>query len=87
MGAVPASAGGVLWLMPLLAGCSAYLLCVAQNRSNVLQSEQGAVNKYGTMALSVGLSLYLGAFVPAGVALYWIASNLFAIAQLYILNA
>ena len=87
LGAVPASAGGILWIMPLLAGCSAYLLCVAQNRSNVLQSEQGKLNKYGTMALSVGLSLYLGAFVPAGVAVYWIASNLLAIVQLYILNA
>ena len=87
LGAVPASAGGILWIMPLLAGLGAYLLCVAQNRSNVLQSEQGAVNKYGTMALSVGLSLYLGAFVPAGVAVYWIASNLLAIVQLYILNA
>lgn len=87
LGGVPASAGGILWIMPLLAGCSAYLLCVAQNRSNVLQSEQGALNKYGTMALSVGISLYLGAFVPAGVAVYWIASNLLAIAQLYALNA
>lgn len=86
LGAVPATAGGILWLMPLLAGCSAFLLCVAQNRSNVLQSEQGALNKYGTMALSVGISLYLGAFVPAGVAVYWIASNLLAIAQLYLLN-
>ena len=87
LGAVPASVGGILWIMPLLAGCSAYLLCVAQHRSNVLQSEQGKLNKYGTMALSVGISLYLGAFVPAGVALYWIASNLFAILQLYLLNA
>ena len=38
------------------------------------------------MILSVGLSLYLGWFVPAGVALYWIASNIFAIVQLYLLN-
>jgi len=86
LGAVPASAGGWLWLMPLLAGLSAWLLCVVQNRANVLQSEQGKLNKYGTMALSVGLSLYLGAFVPAGVAVYWIASNLLAIVQLYLLN-
>ena len=38
------------------------------------------------MAFSVGLSLYLGWFVPAGVALYWIASSLFAILQQYLLN-
>jgi len=86
LGAVPAVAGGLMWLMPLLAGLSAYLLCLVQNRFNVLQSEQGKVNKYGTMALSVGLSLYLGAFVPAGVVIYWIASNLLSILQLFLLN-
>lgn len=87
LGLIPSVAGGLMWLLPLLAGLSAYLLCVAQNHSNVLQSEQGKANQYGTMALSVGLSLYLGAFVPAGVAIYWMAGNLLAIAQLYILNA
>ena len=86
LGTVPVQAGGIMWLMPLLAGLSAFLLCVEQNRFNVLQSEQGKLNKYGTMAFSVGLSLYLGAFVPAGVALYWMASNLLAILQLHILN-
>lgn len=87
LGAVPAQSGGILLLMPLLAGFSSFLLCIVQNRSNVLQSEQGAVNRYGTMAFSVGLSLYLGAFVPAGVAIYWAASNLLSIVQLYLLNA
>ena len=38
------------------------------------------------MAFSVGLSLYLGWFVSIGVALYWVASNLFAVVQLYLLN-
>ena len=38
------------------------------------------------MLFSVGLSVYLGWFVSVGVAVYWVASNLFAIAQLYILN-
>lgn len=87
LGAVPANAGGLMLLVPLCAGFSAWLLCVAQNAKNVLQSEQGRLNRYGTMAFSVGLSLYLGAFVPAGVAAYWIASNLLAIAQLFMLNA
>ena len=71
---------------PIIAGVSAWLLCVAQNASNVLQAEQSKLNKYGMMILSVGLSLYLGWFVPAGVALYWIASNIFAIVQLYLLR-
>lgn len=84
---VPAVEKGLLILSPLLAGLSAWLMCLCQNASNVLQSEQGSYNKYGTLIFSVGLSLYLGWFVPVGVALYWIASNLFSVLQLYLLNA
>ncbi len=86
LGGVPASAGGKLIWSPFIAGGSAWLLCVAQNMSNVLQMEQSKANKYGMLLISVGLSLYLGWFVPVGVAVYWIASNLFAILQLYLLN-
>ncbi len=78
--------GGLAWIIPLLAGFSAWLLAYAQNRINILQSEQNKWNQYGTMALSVGISLYLGIFVAAGVVLYWIASNLLAIVQQYLLN-
>ena len=53
---------------------------------NVLQAEQTKANKYGMLILSVGLSLYLGAFVPAGVGLYWTASNIMAIIQQWLLN-
>ena len=83
---MPINAVGILWLMPLLAGLSSWLLCEIQNRKNVLQHEQGKGNQYGTMILSVGLSLYLGVFVPAGVVIYWITSNILAIVQLLILN-
>ena len=38
------------------------------------------------LIISVGLSLYLGAFVTAGIALYWIASNIFAVIQQWLLN-
>ena len=84
---VPSAGKGLLILSPILAGLSAWAMCAAQNASNVLQSEQSAWNKYGMLILSVALSLYLGWFVPVGVALYWIASNLLAIVQLYALNA
>lgn len=86
LGQVPSEEMGFLILSPIIAGVSAYLLCLAQNASNVLQAEQGKGMKYGTMAFSVGLSLYLGWFVPIGVAVYWISSNLMSIVQLYILN-
>ena len=83
---VPSEVGISLIWSPLVAGFSAWILCVAQNASNVLQAEQSNWNKYGMMAFSVGLSLYLGWFVSVGVALYWVASNLLAVAQLYLLN-
>lgn len=86
LGLIPSQYGMVLIWSPIIAGFSSWILCIAQNASNVLQSEQSKYNKYGTMLFSVGLSLYLGWFVPVGVALYWICSNLMAVIQLYILN-
>lgn len=83
---IPAQGRGWLILSPIAAGASAWLMCAAQNQSNVLQAEQDNWTKYGMLILSVGLSLYLGWFVSVGVALYWVASNLFSIAQLYLLN-
>lgn len=87
LGQIPSKVGaGLIW-SPIVAGFSSWILCVAQNASNVLQSEQSKWNKYGTMVFSVGLSLYLGWFVSVGTAFYWVCSNLFAVLQLYITNA
>lgn len=83
---VPADNGGMLILSPVIAGLSAWILGAAQNAANVLQIEQSKLSKYGVLVFSVGLSLYLGWFVPVGVALYWTASNLFAVLLLYLLN-
>lgn len=78
--------GGLAIWIPIIAGLSALALCIAQNVMNVLQAEQSKWNQWGMLLLSVGLSLYLGTFVTAGVALYWTASNLFAILQQWLLN-
>ncbi len=86
LGDVPAKKGLSLIWSPLIAGLAAFILCIAQNKSNVLQAEQSDINKYGTTVLSVGLSLYLGWFVAVGTAFYWVCSNLFAVLQLYICN-
>ena len=83
---VPIEVKGLTLIVPLIAGISAFLMCYSQNKSNVLQAEQGALNQYGTMAFSVLLSLYLGLFVPVGVGVYWIFSNLLSIVQLFLLN-
>ena len=83
---VPMGVWGVYTLIPLLAGFSSWLLCQTQNMSNVLQHEQSPYNKYGIMIFSVLLSLYLGIFVPIGIAIYWILSNLSSILLMYLLN-
>lgn len=84
--AVPVETGGITLLVPLIAALSAFFMCFVQNKINVLQSEQGALNRYGTMIFSVGLSLYLGFFVSVGVGVYWIYSNLLSVLQLVLLN-
>ncbi|MBR6545386.1 MAG: membrane protein insertase YidC, partial [Clostridia bacterium] len=83
---VPMGVWGVYTLIPLLAGFSSWLLCQTQNMSNVLQHEQSPYNKYGIMIFSVLLSHYLGIFVPIGIAIYWILSNLSSILLMYLLN-
>ena len=84
---IPTQAWGIYILMPIIAGVSAWLMCFTQNLSNVLQHEQGKLSQYGMTILSVGISLYLGLGVPAGIAWYWVASNVFSILQMYALNA
>ena len=84
---VPTAVWGVYTIIPILAGFSSWVLCFTQNLSNVLQHEQSKANKYGIMAFSVGLSLYLGCFVPSGIALYWMAGNILSVVQMYTLNA
>ena len=78
--------GGIAILIPIIAGLSALIMCIGQNKMNVLQSEQSKANKWGMLIFSVLLSLYLGYFVPAGVALYWTFSNLFAVLNQWLLN-
>lgn len=83
---IPAQTGGATLIVPLLAALSAFIMCYVQNKINVLQAEQGALNQYGTMAFSVALSLYLGFFVPIGVGTYWVYSNVLSVLQLVLLN-
>lgn len=83
---IPVQTGGVTLVIPLLAALSAFFMCYVQNKINVLQVEQGALNRYGTMIFSVALSLYLGFFVSIGVGIYWTYSNVLSVLQLVLLN-
>lgn len=86
LAATPISDGGTLIWIPVLAGLAAALLCVVQNRLSPLQAEQRLFMKLGVAAFSVGLSFFLGLFVPVGVGVYWISSNIFTIVQQAILS-
>lgn len=76
----------LLLLVPLIAGASSLLLCICQNHVNVLQKEQGFLGKWGMALFLVAFSVYFSLVVPAGVGIYWTASNAFAIAALYLVN-
>lgn len=86
LSAIPAKAGGILYLIPLLAALASVALSLCQSRLNPLQTSQGKIRQLATTGFSVGISLILGFLVPAGVGFYWICSNLFTIAQQPILN-
>lgn len=79
LGMVPLEDGGVSWIMPVLAGLSAWIMGEAQNRIHPLQKEQSKIEKNTTNWLSICLSLFLGVMVSAGMAFYWICSNLLSI--------
>lgn len=87
LGMVPVEDGGISWVMPLLAGLSAIIMGFAQNRINPLQREQSRMEKNTTNGLSIALSFVLGIFVAAGMAFYWICSNLTSIAVQALCNA
>lgn len=86
LGRLPSEIGGVAWLMPLAAGVAALMLGLAQNHNNPLQREQGKAEQWMTNGVSIAISLVLGAFVPLGVGIYWIASNLLTIVQQLLMN-
>ena len=83
---IPVQTGGITFVVPLIAALSAFFMCYVQNKINVLQVEQGVLNRYGTMVFSVALSLYLGFFVSVGVGTYWTYSNILSVLQLVLLN-
>lgn len=76
----------ILLLMPLFSGFSAWLMCYVQNRINILQFTQGTLSKTLTTLFMIAFSTYFTFLVPAGVGLYWIFGNLFAIPVMWLLN-
>lgn len=74
------------FLIPVLSGISSFLLSFFQNKENVLQKEQGFLGRWGMTVFLVAFSTYFAFVVPAGIGIYWIFGNIFAIVLLYLLN-
>ncbi len=77
----------LVFLVPILAGLSALLMCWIQNHINVLQIEQNKLSQWGMTIFMIAFSTFFAFIVPAGVGLYWTFGNLFSIAVMYLVNA
>ncbi len=86
LSSVPTLAFNLLLLIPVFAGISALVMCIEQNRVNVLQLEQGFFGRWGMTIFMIAFSTYFAFLVPGGVGLYWIFGNLFSIPVMYIVN-
>ena len=73
------------WI-PVLSGITCLIMCLVQNRINVLQREQGGWSKWGMTVFLVAFSTYFPFTVPVGVGFYWIAGNVFSIAVMFLVN-
>lgn len=76
-----------LFLIPVLAGLSALLMCWVQNKVNVLQIEQNKLSQWGMTLFMIAFSAFFAFLVPAGVGLYWTFGNLFSIGVMFLCNA
>lgn len=74
-------------IIPVIAAISSVVLCVFQNRVNVLQRAESMKSKIITTTITTVLTVYFVFLVPNGVGLYWILGNIISIIQMYILNA
>ena len=86
LAAIPLKSSGIVKAMPLFTGLSALILSLFQNKFNPLQANQSFSEKAMTNSVSIGISLFLGGFVPVGVGMYWIFSNLSAMLIQLLLN-
>lgn len=73
-------------IYPILSGVSALILCMYQNKYNVLQQAQGFLGKWGMTIFLIAFSAYFAAVLPCGIGLYWIAGNFLSILVLALCN-
>ncbi len=86
LSAIPSWAFNMLVLIPIFAGLSALIMCIIQNRINVLQVEQSAASQWGMTIFMIAFSTYFAFLVPTAIGIYWIFGNLFSIPVMYLVN-
>ena len=69
---------GWLWLIPIVSAGTAYGQFVVSTRMSKMP--QNAQTKYMSL-LGPGMSLWFGFIMPAAMSVYWIANNIFGMAQ------
>lgn len=80
---------GVLWLIPIISGITALLSGMLSmhytKQSGDQQQAQGCSNAM-MFVMMPAMSLFIAFSVPGAVGIYWVYSNIVAIAQTFILN-
>lgn len=77
--------GIALMLIPILSGLSALVMSYFTNKSNpAMQGNTGTSAM--TYLMMPAMSIWIAVTVPAGVSIYWLMSNVYAIVQQRILN-
>jgi len=78
--------GEITLIIPILSALSALVLCLVQNRYNVLQAEASFISKWGMTIFLIAFSGYFALILPCGLGLYWITGNLLSILVLAVCN-
>ena len=79
---------GILWIIPILAGLTAFVSSKITAKSNPAAAgneQTAAMTKSMTFTMPL-ISLWITFTLPAGVGLYWITSNILMTVQQYLLN-
>ena len=76
----------VLWIIPVLAGLTAYLSMIITNKTNGAGTDENKQMK-GMMYVMPLMSVYFCFILPCGMGIYWIISNVMAIVQQVLLSA
>lgn len=79
-----------LWVIPILSGGTAFLqawvMRLMQKRQGVVQDASAGASNAMMNIMMPAMSVYFGFILPAGLGIYWIARNVFSIAQELVLT-